>query len=230
LGQKPKFLKVRTSQFRDYAAEKIALEFLERMNYKCTTYFDVRNDLIVQDSKLSEISRSLFDNEITYREEHLKWFRKLMKKYHHKVPPSDLRWDTGTQSTWDEYRKRQLRYGKWHIKNVEEFIKGLKLHEKRIEETWGEHVENLRGYIDWLEKYEHKQKYPDFIAIKENKVYVIEVKSQTQGKSAFVSGYQKDALVKACDFGLTPLLVNVPIDISIEVGNPEITVVKNGSE
>ena len=133
-------------------------------------------------------------------------------KYHLKVPPKGFRINGGYPLTWEEFRERQLEYGKWHIENVQKHIRELKQKEKRIKKTWGKHSESIRRYIDWLEKYKHHPKNPDFIGLKEDKVYVIEVKSQAKGKTAYFGKYQKTALKKAYGFGLIPMLVVVPID------------------
>ena len=227
MNEIPSYLRTKTNKYKGDVAEKIALRYLERMNYTSKRYFDVFQNFIVSDPKLMGIDRTPIDTEIKKLEEHLKRFRKSLKKYRSTVPPKGLRWEDTL--TWEEYRERQLEYGKWHIENVKANIRELKQREKRIKKTWGKHLENLKKYICWLEKYKHHPKYPDFIALEEDKVYVIEVKSKTKGKTAFFSKYQKKALEKASDFGLTPMLLVVPIDVSIEIGKPEMRVVKTSS-
>ena len=229
MSQIPSYLRAKTNKYKGDVAEKIALKYLERMNYPCKSYFEVFHDFVVSDEKLTGIERSPIDIEIKKYEQHLKRFKKSLKKYHYEAPPKGLRWSGGPPLTWEEYRERQLEYGKWHIENVKEAIRELKQREKRIKKTWGKHLENIKKYIYWLETYKHKPKYPDFIALREDKAYVIEVKSQTKGKTAYFSKYQKIALEKACDFGLIPMLLSIPVDISIEIGEPKITVVKNSS-
>jgi len=229
LGQIPDYLRVETTKYKGDVAEEIALRYLQRMNYKCKPYSEVSSDFVVSDSSYTYriVDKSFFDAEIKKNEDHLKRFKKSLEKYRSKVPPKGLRWEGSL--TWQEFRERQLEYGEWHIKNVEEQIIELKNRERRIKKTWGEHVENLKRYINWLEKYKHHPKYPDFIALKEDKVYVIEVKCLTKGKRAFFSKYQKKALEKSCDYGFTPMLLVVPIDINIEIGKPEITVLSDSN-
>lgn len=229
MSQIPNYLRAKTNKYKGYVAEEIALKYLERMNYACKSYFEVLHNFVVSDQKLTGIDRSPIDTEIKEYEEHLKRFKKSLKKYHYKAPPKGLRWHGGPPLTWEEYRERQLEYGKWHIENVKESIRELEQREKRIKKTWGKHLENIKKYIYWLEKYEHKPKCPDFIALREDKAYVIEVKSQTKGKTAYFSKHQKIALEKACDFGLTPMLLVVPVDISVEIGEPKMRVIKTSS-
>lgn len=216
------YLRTQMSRYKGVVVEETALRYLERMGYTCKRYGEVENDFVVSDQKLTGTSRSPIDAEIKKLEEHLKRFRESLKKYHDKAPPKGLRWSGGRPLTWEEYRERQLEYGKWHIEAVENNIRGLKQTEKQTKKTWGKHFENIWKYVNWLEKCKHLPKYPDFIALKEDKAYVIEVKSQTKGKPAYFSKYQKTALKKAGDFGLIPLLLVVPIDISVEIGEPEI--------
>lgn len=223
----PNYLRAKTNKYKGDVAEEIALKHLERMNYECKPYFGVSHDFVVLNSKLKEVDKSSIDIETKKQEEHLKRFRKSLKKYRCEVPPKGLKWHTEPPLTWEEYRERQLEYGEWHIENVKQHIKGLKQRAQRIKRTWGKHLENLKKYVDWLEKYEHHPKYPDFIALKEDKVYIIEAKSQAKGKKAFFSKYQKKALLKAYDFGLTPMLLVVRVDINIEIGEPKISVIKS---
>lgn len=57
----------------------------------------------------------------------------------------------------------------------------------------------------------------------------MEVKSQSRGKTAFFGEHQKEALLKAYDFGLTPMLLIVPLNLNIEIGEPQLKeITKNG--
>jgi len=66
----------------------------------------------------------------------------------------------------------------------------------------------------------------DFLAKKDDKVFVVEVKSQTKGKTALFGENQRKALLKAYDFDLVPILLIVPIDISVEITEPKLKIGK----
>ena len=87
---------------------------------------------------------------------------------------------------------------------------------------WGEYFELIRDYKKWLKEKGHYT--PDFIAKKGDEVFVVEVKSQNKGTTALFGEHQKKALLKAYEFGLTPMLLIVPLDVTLEIGEPQLMV------
>lgn len=219
MSQIPNYLRTMTNKYKGDATEKIALNTFTKMNFTCKRYFEAAHDFL-------HTGKSI-DEEIRSEERHLRSFTEELENYRSTVPPKGLEWYTSPPLTWEEYRKSKLKYGKWHVANVRKYISSLREKEHSAEETWGKHFENLKKYTAWLEKQKHYPRFPDFIALKEDKAYVIEVKSEVRGKRAFLGEFQKKALEKAYDFGLTPMFVTIPIDINIEIGEPKIAIITN---
>ena len=157
-------------------------------------------------------------------QDHLKRFQESQKKYELEAPPKGYRFE-GTK-TWEEFREEQLEYTKWHIESVEEAIKRTKEHENKLRKKFGSQLNDLKKYCKWIEKQRGFPRHPDFIATKNEKIYIIEVKSKSKGKTAFFSEHQRKSLLKACDFNLVPMLIEIPIDINIEIGEPQFIIGK----
>lgn len=96
---------------------------------------------------------------------------------------------------------------------------------------YGEHTLNLsktiKNYHKWLREQGHY--VPDIIAKRGEEVFIVEVKSQSRGKLSFFGEHQKRALRKAYDFGLTPMLLIVPLNLNMEIREPQLKELeKNG--
>ena len=202
MGSIPNYLRTMANKFKGDVTEKVALNYLKKNGFICQRFFNINHEL---------------EKDPQEWEDHLERFKVSQKKYQAKSPPKGLEWDA--RATWEEYRKDRLEYGKRHIENVKR-VKGLK---KRLRKKWGLHLDNLAKYCKWLDDQKGYPRYPDFIAKKNDEIFVIEVKSKSNGKIAFFSDKQRKALQKARDFGLTPLLLVVQINIGIEIGTPEIS-------
>ena len=205
LGRIPDYLRTTTNKYKGDVTEKVALNWLKNNGFVYQRFFRVNQEL-------ERGSQELVD--------HLNIFKQIQKKYEFKSPPEGFRIE-GTE-TWEEYRKKQLEYTQWHTENVEKAIKGRKELETSLRKKWGSHLNGLVEYCKWLDKQQGNPRYPDFIVEKDGKVCVVEVKSKSEKGTAFFSKHQRKALLKACDFGLVPLLLIIPIEVDIEIGEPQL--------
>lgn len=77
---------------------------------------------------------------------------------------------------------------------------------------WSKHLESIQRYRRFCGY------IPDVVAKRGKEIFVVEVKSKTEGKVAPFRKNQKKALLQAQDYGFTPVLLIVPLDMSLEIG------------
>jgi len=172
LGRIPKYLKTVTNKFEGNVTEKVAITHLKKRGFVCQRFFDVNHEPRKDPQELVD---------------HLERFKKSRKKFELKFPPKGFRILSPPSQTWDEFRRDQLEYGKWHIENVERAIRETEDLENLLKKKWGTHLYNLAKYCKWLAEQGGRPRYPDFIAKKNEEVFIVEVKSESKGKTAFFS-------------------------------------------
>ena len=223
VGRIPNYLRTTTNKYKGLITEKIAKDHLRKKGFDCLDF-----DHLIY--KINEFQRANMEMN-SYEEQEIKTLEdELMgdlKEFSSKSPPK-----TGSHVTqfqvsgknWEEFRKEKLTTTQWRIENLPEELR------KEIASLryWEENFESIKSYRKWLRKHGHYR--PDLIAKKEKEVFIVEVKSQKNGKTALFGEHQKKALLKACDFGLLPILLIVPIDVDIEIGEPKLKVGKEHFE
>jgi len=146
-------------------------------------------------------------------------YERDLEKYSSKSPPKGFKaWRGEIEITWEEYRKERLEAARTGLNYLPRHIRT----EREFERIWGAHVEAIKNYCKWLRGYRHYPRSPDFVAKRGNRIFIVEVKSQSSGKTAFFGKHQKKALLKAYEFGLTPMLLIVPLSLNIEIGEPQL--------
>jgi len=145
--------------------------------------------------------------------------RRDLKNYSSKSPPKAVMSQFQVSGKkWEEFRKEKLTITRWRLENLPKELK----EEMDFLGSWEEYFEPIENYRKWLRKQGHYR--PDLIAKRGTKVFIVEVKSQTKGKTALFGEHQRKALLKAYEFGLTPMLLIVPFDVTLEIGEPQLMV------
>ena len=122
--------------------------------------------------------------------------------------------------SWEDFKKEKLEVTRWRIDQEPKILRK----ELIILRSWQEYFKPIENYRKWLRN-EHY--IPDFIAKSEDEVFMIEVKSRTDGKTALFREYQRKSLLKAQEFGFVPMLMIIPINLNIEIGEPELKIGKD---
>jgi Holliday junction resolvase len=202
----PSYLRTTTNKYKGIITEKVVVNYLMREGFICEIYLSVAEWR----------KRDWEDDRRYYR----LLYERDLEKYSSELPPEG--WDnlSTPTMTWDEYRKEELRHARALLKDVEQSIPIDMEEEREFECIWAPHLEQIRKYNEWLREYGHYQ--PDYMAKKGDRVFLVEVKSSLSGRTALLGEHQKKALLKAYDFGITPMLLVVPISISVDIGEPQL--------
>lgn len=222
MSQIPNYVRLTTNRYEGSITEKVASYYLKKEGFVCEKFVLFTNKLgfIRYEQKKTKELRQLF---LKMKENQLKrdkeYWKRHLKEHSSKSPPKG--WEDPRKRTWAEVRKRGIKTVHNQMKAVE------RDYEKNIEfeRIWGTHFEPIINYYFALS--EEVNYEPDLIAKKGDKVFIVEVKSKTKQGLAPLGERQNKGLIKAYDYGLTPMLLVVPIDISIEIGEPKITVIKS---
>jgi Holliday junction resolvase len=67
---------------------------------------------------------------------------------------------------------------------------------------------------------------PDYVAKSGDTVYLVEVKSSLSERASLLGERQKEALLKAYDFEMKPMLLIVSVSMDIEIGEPQLKAVE----
>lgn len=214
-------MRLTTNRYKGSITEKVASHHLKKEGFKCEKFiiFKIQLGTIrYEQKKTGKLSNPFLKNAHKKLKEDKQYWKRYLKKYSSESPPKG--WDDPRGRTWSEVRKDQTKMAHNQMKAVEEYFK----EQLEFMDVWGTHFESIVNYFKLLEEVNYT---PDFIAKKGNKVFILEVKSGTKQGMAPLGKHQKKGLLKAYDYGFTPMLIIVPIDINIEIGEPQITVVKS---
>lgn len=213
----PNYLRTTTNKYKGLITEKVALNYLRNKGFACLDFTNAC--LTAEDMGKRELEiKEYWEKRIRDEKER---YKRDLKEYSSKSPPKGWQaWRGEVELTWEEYRKEQLELAHRRIKAQQNHYPVLMEREIEFERIWRVHFEPIKNYSKWLREHEHY--WPDFIARRGDKVFIIEVKSQTREKTSLFGEHQKKALLKAYDFGLTPMLLIVPINLNIEIGEPEL--------
>ena len=205
MGRIPNYLRTTTNKYKGLITEKVALNYLRKRGFVC--------------KRLEYIVLMAEHLEKHNWEQEKERYKRDLKKYSSKSPPKGFKaWRGEVELTWEEYRKEQIELSHQRISNLPRRVE----EEREFERIWGAHLEPIKNFDRWLRGYRRYPRYPDFVAKRGNKIFIVEVKSQSRGKTAFFGEHQKEALLKAYDFGLTPLLLIVPLNLNIEIEEPQL--------
>ena len=190
-GRMPNYVRLTINKLRGTMTEKAASKFLKKEGYVCGKFDLFRLRL---GSIKSEQKKT---QEL--RQLFLKWARdklKENKEYFQRHLAKDSPEAARNQIEAEE---------RFYEENIE------------FERIWGAHFKPI---IDFLRSLREVNYTPDFIAKKENRVFIVEVKSKTKRKVAPLGEHQKKGLLKAYDYGFATILLVVPIEIEMELGEP----------
>ncbi len=224
MSQIPNYVRLTTNRYKGSITEKVASHYLKKEGFVCEnfTFFCSKLGRLIYEQKKTEELRQLFLKEVEDQLKRNKWYwQQHLREYSSRAPPKGWKDPSIRRGrTWAEAQKKEIEIatnqfeaGEQHYKNMLEF-----------ERLWGTHFKPIIDFLRFLREVNYT---PDFIAKKGDEVFVVEVKSKTKHGLAPLGEHQRKGLVKAYDFGLTPMLLVVPIDISIEIGDPKITIVKS---
>ena len=206
MGRIPNYLRTTVNKCKGLITEKVVVNYLMREGFICEIYLSV-----------AEWRKRDWEDDLRY---YRQLYVRDLEKYSSEPPPEGWNSLSTPTMTWDEYRKEELRHAKALLRDVEHSNTVEMEAEKEFERIWAPHLGKIRRYNEWLKEYGHYQ--PDYIAKKRNRIFVVEVKSSLSGRTPILGEHQKKALLKAYDFGITPMLLVVPIDISVEIGEPQL--------
>lgn len=102
------------------------------------------------------------------------------------------------KETWEEYRDE---YYERHLKAVQ-----------KIEAFFGDKLEDYRQYSKKRNLDEYKY-FPDLIAKKNGKIYVIEVKSSKRARKYYLKGKKLRGLMLAREYGFIPTVITLEVQI-----------------
>lgn len=220
MNQMPNYVKLTTSRYKGSITEKVALHHLEKKGFECQNFviFKIQLGAIRYKQKNEKLTNSFYENALKKMQENKQYWKRILEKYSSVSPPKG--WHDPRERTWTMVRKDQTKTAHNQIKAVEEYFN----EQLEFLDCWGAHFEPIVKYLKVLEEVNYT---PDFIAKKGDKVFILEVKSETRQRVAPLGEHQKKGLLKAYDYGFTPMLLIVPIDINIKIGEPKITVIKS---
>lgn len=198
----PNYLRTLTIKYKGSITEKIASNYLRKKGFDCESYGKV-----AYYKKLDWEEWALLQKNRSERD---------LKKYSSKTKPEW--WDkVNPHLNWEKYQQDQLKSAQNRMKDVKQTYPIFQKEEREFERIWGKHIKIIQKYKKWLKEYGHYR--PDFVAKKGDKIFIVEVKSQSlEGKTALFGEHQQKALLKANDFGLTPILLIVPLNLNVEIG------------
>lgn len=221
----PNYLRTITNRYKGSITEKVASHYLKKNGFYCEKFdlFEAKlGSVKYKQKKTNELRQAFLEMKEEQFRRDKEYFQRQLEKFSHKSPPKDWKekwlrqrvWWV-KERTWEEIRKGQIKSALNQIKIVEqEYKKNIE-----FERTWGTHFRPIINYCKFCMVELNYQ--PDFIAKKGDKVFIVEVKSRTKRGVAPLGKHQKRGLVKAYNYGLTPMLLVVPIDISIKTDEPE---------
>jgi hypothetical protein len=221
MNQIPNYVRLTTNRYKGSITEKVASHHLKKEGFKCEKFiiFKIQLGTIrYEQTKIGKLTNAFLKDAQKTMKENKQYWERILEKYSSESPPKG--WHDPRGRTWAMVRKDEIKMARNQIKAVEEYFK------KQLQflDVWGTHFQPIVKYFKLLEEVNYT---PDFIAKKGNKVFILEVKSETKQGMAPLGKHQKKGLLKAYDYGFRPMLLIVPIDISIEIGEPKITVVKS---
>jgi hypothetical protein len=206
LGRIPDYLRTAVNKYKGLITEKVVVNYLMREGFICEIYLSV-----------AEWRKRDWEADLRY---YRQLYERDLEKYSSELPPEGWNSLSTLTMTWDEYRKDELRHAKALLRDAEHSNTIEMEEEREFECIWAPHLGQIRRYNEWLREYGYYQ--PDYIAKKGDRVFLVEVKSSPSGRTADLGEHQKKALLKAYDFGITPMLLIVPISISVEIGEPQL--------
>jgi hypothetical protein len=202
----PNYLRMATKKAKGLITEKIVLDYLTKEGFICETYLSV-----------AEWRKMEWEDDLRYYRQR---YERDLKKYSSEIQPEGWNHHSTSSMTWEEYRIEELKHVKMLIKDIEHSHPIDMEEEREFELIWGPHLEQIKRYNKWLKECGHYQ--PDYVAKNGDKIYLVEVKSSLSGKTSLLGEYQKKALLKAYDFGITPMLLVVSVSIDIKIGEPQL--------
>ena len=210
LGSIPDYLRTTTNRLRSLIAEKVVLNYLTKEGFLCEIYLTV-----------AEWRKTDWKEDIEYYQRR---YERDLKKYSSKIPPENWQYPFAPTMTWDEYRKDELKHFKTLMKDIEHAYPIDIEEEEEFERVWGPHLGQIRRYNKWLR--ERGDYRPDYVAKSGDTVYLVEVKSSLSERASLLGERQKEALLKAYDFEMKPMLLIVSVSMDIEIGEPQLKAVE----
>jgi len=214
MSHMPNYVKLTINRFKGSITEKVASHYLKKEGFRCEKFVNFTHliwSIRYEQKKTKELSKLFLKHAHEKMKENKRFWKRNLEEYSSKSPPKG--WKDPRRRTWAEVRKGQIEMAHNQMKaedrNYKENIE--------FERVWGTHFEHI---IDYLEKLKEVEYMPDFVAQKGDKVFIVEVKSKTKGKVAKLGEHQKKGLLKAYDYGFTPMLLVIPIKTEIDVGEP----------
>jgi hypothetical protein len=181
------------------------MHFLREQGYQCEEYIHV-----------AIFEKKDWEQDISHQKER---YQQALDDYSTDTEPHSVSLKVdGKRLTWEEYRQYLLTQVELKRQGLE-FYEANKKQEQEFEHTWGQHLQQVQAYHEWLRKEGHYR--PDFIAKNDQDVFIVEVKSQSDKGMAKLWDHQEHALKMAAQFDLTPMLLVVPLNIRIDVGQPQ---------
>jgi len=223
MNQIPNYVRLTTNRYKGSITEEVASHYLKKKGFICEKFVLFLNKLgsVKYEQRKTKKLRQLFlemaKGQLKTNREY--WQRRL-KEYSSRSPPKGWKEASLRGRTWAEVRKSGIKSAHNQMKAEEQHYRD----NIEFEHIWGTHIEPIIDFMGFLREVNYT---PDFIARKGEAVFVVEVKSKTKQGLAPLGEHQRKGLVKAYDYGLPPMLLVVPIDISIEIGEPKITVIKS---
>lgn len=209
MERKANYLRTAIKKYKGLITEKVAVNYLTQEGFICETYLSV-----------SEWRKRDWEDDLRYYRQR---YERDLKKYSSELPPEGWGYLSAPTLVWEEYRKEELKHAKALMRDIERSYPIDLEEEREFELIWGSHLEQIKRYNKWLR--EHGCYQPDYIAKSGDKVYIVKVKSSRPGDSLFRE-YRKKALLKAHDFGMTPMLLVIPISIDVKIGEPQLTAIE----
>jgi Holliday junction resolvase-like predicted endonuclease len=202
-----RFLKTATNKYKGLMTEKIAVDYLKKEGFICEIYVTVAN-----------WKKGDFERAIKYDRQH---YEKELHKYASVTSPEEWNSSVSPKKMWDEHRKLGLRQTKILMKGLDQTYPLLMEEEKEFELIWGPYLKQINRYDKWLRKYGHY--WPDYVARNGDQIFLVEVKSPNMTTHRpLLPEKQMRALLKAKSFGLTPMLLVIPVKIDVKIGKPQI--------
>lgn len=210
----PNYVKLTINQFKGSITEKVASHYLKKEGFRCEKFVNFTHllwSIRYEQKKTKELSKLFLKRAHETMKKDKRFWKRDLEKYSSESPPKG--WKDPRRRTWAEVRKGEIKMAQNQMKAVDRYYK----ENIEFERIWGTHFEHIIDYSRMLEEVNY---IPDFIAKKGDKVFIVEVKSKTKGKVAKLGEHQKKGLLKAYDYGFTPMLLVVPIKTEIDVGEP----------
>ena len=195
--KKKDILKSNTNKIKGVLAEYIACIFLKENNYLVESYSKVITCIQYDELYHIELKRGTLGQKD--------------KIIHEKIISGE--YDGKGWNAWlgsNIYRKK---FGEDYIELIKKYGSNFMVEIKKL----------YNIYNDYGLKNNSPRYIPDLIAIKDDKKYVVEVKSYTiRGKS--LPKHQKESLELSKNVDFTPIIINIPINTELRIteGEPKI--------